>query len=109
MKADEAEAIMKKALDGSFKKYDGVTGGFTDRKKPKNYIPDHLLPQVGIAGHALTFSREEDDVMIEMRGRGLNWKAIRDALGRGTDGIRKRYPALCRERGIKPIKRVKRK
>jgi hypothetical protein len=114
MNAEQAEAIIKRTLDGHFFTLVVSPGLDADltvavRKVAKNFIPDHRpawstdMEGGEIQHHNATpFTAEQDAKLLEMRATGARWRVIGVAIGRCVNNTRDRYKAICRERGIDP-------
>jgi hypothetical protein len=118
MTAAEAEAIIRRSLDGHFFSL-FVSPGIDAvavvkcRKVAPDYIPDHRPPYsltedapMAVHHNAVLFTPEQDQTIIDMRNAGRRWADIARTLRRCIHKTRERYGVLCRERGFEPIRRI---
>ncbi len=108
------EREMKEALDGRFFWFDHSNERVGCSLVPKDYIPSHrttsdedALAESGRKGGMAErrgWTQAEDEKLIELRGEGLRWQHIARRMGRGDKAARLRYLALCKARGMTPVK-----
>lgn len=103
-----AEQIIKNALDGKFFRLDAM-GKTIIKTVPHDHIPDHKPVMLYdfvpcdpnyVHHNVRPWTEEENDTLIEMRGRGERWEAIAKRLKRALSTLRMRYEKVCTERGI---------
>lgn len=120
MNAKEAEAYIKRNLDGWFFSLqvmggEAATPRVIANKVPKDFNPEYdRLPDShedaqedgrrGGAPKARPFTLEEDNRLVELRQSGQRWQFIAAELKRATAIIRARYDILERERGLPFVK-----
>lgn len=110
-----AEQYIKSRLDGRFFRLDLATGKVIETEVAHDHIPDHkpqmiydIVPTDPAHMHhnCKPFSAEEDEYIIEMRGKGDRWENIARRMKRSIANVRMHYGDLCMERGIEPQKAV---
>jgi hypothetical protein len=113
-----AEEYMKSKLDGLFF---SLQCGNSIRSEPKVKafrVPKDYIPRFN--GFAETARRqengrnngrrgrpwtdEEDNTLMDMRGRGIRWESIGRELRRCKRDTARRYLGICAERGMVPAK-----
>lgn len=106
------EQAIKAHLDGTFIAVNVATGHCEERKVPANYIPTHKASYHGNFEalseklkelRATQWLPEEEERLLAMRERGIQWDSIRKMLQRGERTIKEHYVKLCKERGIEPL------
>jgi hypothetical protein len=106
------EQFIKSRLDGKFFRLDAM-GHTTVKAVPLDHIPDHkpvmlydIVPcDPNYVHHNVRpWTLEEDDTLVEMRGRGERWESIAKRLKRALSSLRMRYQAVCAARGIEMVK-----
>ena len=117
MNAAQAEAKIKKILDGWFFRMTTTRGPEAVAivraiEVEKDYIPEHrpewdyLHDDSKPHHNAAVFSPEEDDIILTMRANQHRWADIGKTLKRCIHSIRDRYKQVCLERGITPLERI---
>ena len=113
MTAAEAEAIIRRSLDGHFFSL-FVSPGIDAvavvkcRKVAPDYIPDHRpawspdMEGGEIHHNSTPFTAQQDEKLLQLRSTGMRWREVGTAIGRCVNSTRDRYKVLCKERGIDP-------
>ena len=105
----DAEAAMRKALDGTFARVCRITGEITHKVVPKNYRPP-LPPETNMESRKRPYqphrwTKKEDALLLELRGKGWKYERIAEEMRtRGEYGCRDRYLFLQRHKPCRPAK-----
>lgn len=96
------EDKIRAALDGTFTRFDPVTGGVKTATVEPDHAPTHQISgsggrPSGISTRYKQFTPVEDEMLIGLKAKGLPASHIARLMGRSDDsGINKRYRRLVR-------------
>jgi hypothetical protein len=94
------EHTIRDALDGTFTRFDPVTGGVRTSVVGEDHRPSHDISgsHRGVLRPAAYkhYSQAEDEMIISMKLGGYSCKLIGILLGRDDAGVAKRYRTLVR-------------
>ena len=94
------EDMIREHLDGTFTRFDVVTGGVRTARVDPDHRPTHDISSTGLGNKAgyKHFSPEDDKIIIWMKAAGMSARRIAAMLPGRTDAcINKRYRRLVKQ------------
>lgn len=94
------EELIRRALDGTFTRFDTVNGGVRTAIVEPDHRPSHHISAgggstKGVSKDYRRFSPADDAMIMAMKAKGFSARHIARAIGRHDDtGINKRYRRL---------------